>query len=103
MYYFRGNIKYELVKPKVRKPKKGNKESKFKNIQYAFYINFFSDVAYMKDDFTTEMENPLNNDLLYSWGLGLDLISYYDLVFRFEYAFTSIGTSGFFFGFGMPI
>jgi len=102
MYYFRGNIKYELVKPKVRKPKKGNKESKFKNIQYAFYVNFFSDVAYMKDDFTAE-SNTLNNDLLYSWGLGLDLISYYDLVLRFEYSFTSIGTSGFFFGFGMPI
>ncbi|MEI6172645.1 MAG: hypothetical protein WCR01_02765 [Bacteroidota bacterium] len=27
----------------------------------------------------------------------------YELVVRFEYAFTSIGTNGFFFGFGMPI
>ncbi len=101
MYYFRGNIKYELVKPTVRKPKKGKKDSKFKNIQYAFYINFFSDWAYMKDDFT--VDNPYNNKGLYSWGLGLDLISYYDLVLRFEYAFTSIGTNGFYFGFGMPI
>ena len=106
MYYFRGNVKYELVKPTVRKPKKGKKDSKFKNIQYAFYLNFFSDVAYMKDVAMKNdpvINNPYNNDLLYSWGLGLDLISYYDLVLRFEYSFTSIGTSGFFFGFGMPI
>jgi len=101
MYYFRGNIKYELVQPTVRKPKKGNTESKFKNIQYAFYLNFFSDVAYMNDEHT--INNPYNNKFLYSWGLGMDLISYYDLVLRFEYSFTSIGTSGFYFGFGMPI
>ena len=104
MYYFRGNLKYELVKPKVRKPKKGKKESKFKNLQYAFYINLFSDVAYMEDEFTTN--NDLNNSFLYSWGLGLDFITYYDMVLRFEYAFTynsTYSTNGFFFGFGMPI
>ncbi len=101
MYYFRGNIKYMLVKPSVRKPKRGNPDSQFRNVQYAFYLNFFSDVAYMKDDFT--VDNPLNNELLYTWGVGIDLISYYDLVLRFEYAFTSIRTSGFYFGFGMPI
>lgn len=101
MYFFRSNVKYELVPPKVKMPKDGNEGSKFKNIQYAFYLNFFADAAYMKDDFT--VDNPLNNKALYSWGLGLDFVSYYDLVLRFEYAFTSIGTNGFYFGFGMPI
>lgn len=85
---------------KARKEK--NKDSKFRNVPYAFYVNLLADVAYVKDEFHGDL-NPYNNKMLYSWGLGVDFISYYDLVLRFEYAFTNIGTHGFFFGFGMPI
>ncbi len=56
----------------------------------------------MYDPFYKEY-NQYNNKLLFSWGLGVDVVSYYDLVLRFEYAFTSFGSHGFFFGFGMPI
>ena len=101
MYYFRSNIKYELVKPSIRKAKKGGKKNKFKNLQYAFYLNFFADAGYVTNKFT--VNNPLNNKMLYSIGLGLDFVTYYDLVLRFEYAFTSVPSNGFFFGFGMPI
>lgn len=41
--------------------------------------------------------------MLFSVGVGLDFVTYYDLVLRFEYAFTSVPSNGFFFGFGMPI
>ena len=41
--------------------------------------------------------------MIYSWGLGLDFVTYYDMVLRFEYAFTSNRTNGFYIGFGMPI
>ena len=103
MYYFRSNLKYMLIKPNIMKARKEkNKDSKFRNVPYAFYLNLFADSGYMWDEFTNDI-NPLNHKLLFSWGLGMDLISYYDLVLRFEYAFTSIGTHGFFFGFGMPI
>ena len=101
MYYFRSNIKYELVKPNIKKAKEGKEKNKFKNIQYAFYLNAFADCGYVVNDYTEN--NPYNNKMLYSWGLGLDFVTYYDMVLRFEYAFTSIGTNGFFFGFGMPI
>ena len=33
-------------------------------------------------------DNPYNNKMLYSWGLGIDFVTYYDMVLRFEYAFT---------------
>jgi hypothetical protein len=46
---------------------------------------------------------PITIKLLMIRGLGIDFVTYYDLVIRFEYAFTSTGTNGFFFGFGMPI
>ena len=101
MYYFRNNLKYALIKPNVKKVKKGQEKNKFKALQYAFYLNLFADAGYVNNDFTEN--NPYNNKMLFSWGLGLDFVTYYDLVFRFEYAFTSIGTNGFFLAFGMPI
>ena len=101
IYYCRNNIKYELVKPSQKKVKEGQEKNKFKAIQYAFYLNAFADAGYTVNKFTNL--NPYNNKLLFSWGLGIDFVTYYDLVVRFEYAFTSIGTNGFFFGFGMPI
>jgi hypothetical protein len=103
MYFFRSNIKYELVQPSLKKDKKGDEKNKFKNLQYAFYLNIFADCGYVVNKFTTDELNPYNNQMLYSWGLGIDFVTYYDMVLRFEYAFTSIRTNGFFFGFGMPI
>jgi len=101
MYYFRSNLKYELIKPNIKKPKEGQEKNKFKNIQYAFYLNAFADAGYVTNKFTEN--NPYNNKMLFSWGLGLDFVTYYDMVLRFEYAFTSIGTNGFFIAFGIPI
>jgi len=103
MYYFRSNLKYNVIKPGMMPARKEkHKDSKFRNLPYAFYINLIADVAYLTED-TYAVFNPYNNRMLYTWGIGLDFISYYDLVLRFEYAFTSIGTRGFYFGFGMPI
>ena len=103
MYYFRSNLKYNVIKPNVMKARKEkHKESKFRNVPYAFYINLIADAGYMKDHFYGDY-NPHNNKFLYSWGLGVDVISYYDMVLRFEYVFTNINSHGFFFGFGMPI
>jgi outer membrane protein assembly factor BamA len=101
MYYCRNNIKYELVKPSLRKVKEGQEKNKFKALQYAFYLNAFADAGYSVNKFTDD--NPYNNKWLFSWGVGIDFVTYYDLVIRFEYAFTSIWTNGFYFGFGMPI
>jgi outer membrane protein assembly factor BamA len=101
MYFFRSNFKYELVKPSLKKVKEGQEKNKFKNLQYAFYLNAFADAGYCVNKFTEN--NPLNNKMLYSWGLGIDFVTYYDMVLRFEYAFTSNKTNGFYIGFGMPI
>lgn len=101
MYYFRSNLKYELVAPNIKKTKPGQEKNKFKNLQYAFYLNTFGDCGWVTDKFTEN--NPMNNKMLFSWGFGLDFVTYYDMVLRFEYAFTSESTNGFFIAFGMPI
>ena len=103
VYFFRSNLKYNVIKPGIMPARKEKyKDSKFRNLPYAFYINAIADVGWVGEE-TYGAFNPQNNRLLYSWGLGIDFISYYDLVLRFEYVVTSIGTHGFFFGFGMPV
>jgi outer membrane protein assembly factor BamA len=94
-------VKYELIKPAIKKAKPGQEKNKFKNLQYAFYANVFADAGYVVNKFTEN--NPLNNKMLFSWGLGIDFVTYYDMVIRFEYAWTSTWQNGFYFGFGMPI
>ena len=101
MYYTRNNIKFELIKPGIKKVKEGLEKNKFKALQYAVYLNAFADAGYVVNNFTDV--NPYNNKIIYSWGVGIDFVTYYDLVIRFQYAFTSINTNGFYFGFGMPI
>lgn len=67
----------------------------FNTIPYAFYFTSFIDAGVSSLNKTSPF-NTLNNKLLYSAGLGLDVVTYYDLVFRFEYAFTNNKTKGFF-------
>lgn len=38
--------------------------------------------------------NFLNNKMLYSGGVGLDIVLFYDVTFRFEYSFNHIGENG---------
>jgi hypothetical protein len=39
----------------------------------------------------------LNNKLLRTWGAGVDIVTFYDLVLKIEYSFNQFGESGFFF------
>jgi hypothetical protein len=81
MYFVRSNIKYELVKPNVKKVKEGQEKNKFKALQYAFYLNIFADWGYVTNRFTEN--NPYNNKNLFSWGVGIDFVTYYDMVLRY--------------------
>lgn len=67
----------------------------FNEIPYAFYFTTFIDAGFSSLE-NTSPANALNNEWLYSAGLGVDIVTYYDLVFRFEYAFTNKKTNGFF-------
>ena len=70
--------------------------AEFETIPNTIYLNIFHDIGYAKND-NTNLENKLSNTLLESYGVGLDLVSFYDMVLRFEYAFTTQKTHGFFF------
>ncbi|NOX45580.1 MAG: hypothetical protein GXO89_01205 [Chlorobi bacterium] len=73
---------------------------KFSKLYYAFYLNIFADFGYVIDHRNIST-NPLSNEIMAGYGIGLDFATYYDFVFRFEYTFNKMGESGFFISF-MP-
>ena len=39
-------------------------------------------------------ENALSNSLLHSAGIGIDIVTFYDVILRFEYSFNQLGQNG---------
>ena len=80
------------------------KSEKFSKVHYAFYLNAFFDMGFA-DKFINqaELNNQLENTLLIGYGLGIDFVTYYDLVFRLEYSFNRMNEHGFFLHFIAPI
>lgn len=94
-------LRYQLVKPAVAQVNFIPTE-KFNKFHYAFYLGIFSDLGYV-DDNTGYPNNRLANELLYSYGIGLDFVTYYDMVLRTEFALNKFGESGLFLHFVAPI
>lgn len=99
--FFKSNIKFEVL-PKYKFKFDWIKSSKFSESYLAVYANLFFDMAYVNDIYT-EALNPLANQLLFGTGIGLDFITYYDLVLRLEYSINKQNKTGFFINFVAPI
>ncbi len=95
------NLRWELVRPHVKKIPNLSSE-KFNTFHYALYGGIFADGAKVNDEFTFK-NNPLANQYLYGYGAGLDLVTYYDLVFRFEFSWNHLGEYGLFVHFNAPL
>jgi hypothetical protein len=95
------NLKFALLPTRVIEIP-GVPLEKFRKIHYAFYLNAFFDVAYVRDR-QYMAQNPVANDYHYGYGLGLDYVTYYNLVFRLEYSINKFGDKGFFLHFTAPI
>jgi outer membrane protein assembly factor BamA len=90
----RAFLKYEIV-PKRVKIIQSWKWSKFNKIHYALYGNLFFDQGYVYD-VSPDPSNKLPNKYLYSFGAGIDLVTYYDQILRLEYSVNPKGNHGFF-------
>ncbi len=88
------NLKYALIPTRVIQIEK-IKSEKFSKIHYAFYLNLFTDAGYAAGKINNH-ETALSGKLLYSAGLGLDFVTYYDKVLRIEYTVNKQGESGFY-------
>ena len=70
---------------------------KFNKLHYAVYLNIYADMAYVKGIKNTgEFHNLLPDTFLGGLGAGVDVVTYYDKVVRFEYTVNKWGESGIF-------
>lgn len=77
------------------------KNPKLNSVPLAVYLNAFTDAGYTVDNYFDE-QNPLTNRLLFGSGLGLHIVTFYDIVGRVEYTFNREGDRGLFLSAGIP-
>lgn len=70
------------------------KSEKYKKIPFKIIAKLYGDAGGVHTPYFNN--SILGNRLLYTWGAGLDVLSYYDFVARFEYSFNQLGENGLF-------
>jgi len=64
------------------------------HVPFRVYATAFSDYGYAYNrDFR---DNSLVNRMLYTGGIGIDIVTFYDLSFKFDYSFNQLGQNGLF-------
>lgn len=66
----------------------------YNQIPFRFFLKMYGDVGYAHSNYPGN--SMLTNQLLYTGGIGLDIVSIYDLAFRFEVSFNQLGQHGLF-------
>lgn len=90
------NLKFALVSQR-RGEINFIRSEKFSKFFYAFYGNLFLDMGYADHPGAVkELGNTLQNEFLMGFGAGIDFVSYYDIVLRFEYSASKTLEHGFF-------
>ena len=97
----KANLKFELM-PIRNHTFSFINEQRFNKMHYAFYLNLFADFGYVKDSDYSKL-NTLTNAMQYSLGIGLDFVTYYDIVFRTEYSINRQKETFLFFHLKAPI
>ncbi|HEV7348901.1 BamA/TamA family outer membrane protein [Telluribacter sp.] len=72
----------------------------FNTIPLAAYLNTFADAGYVRNYYPERSNTRLGNSLLYGAGLGLDLVTFYNMTARFNVTVNGMGERRFFFSFG---
>lgn len=75
----------------------------FNKAYYSLYLTAYTDWGYVGSADPYVTGSTLVNTPLWGNGFGIDLVTYYDLVWRFEYSFNKLGQNGFFLHFEAPM
>lgn len=67
-------------------------------IPFRIYARTFADAgyAYNRNTNNVALNNTLANKFLYTGGFGVDVVTFYDFIFRFDYSFNQLGQNGLF-------
>ncbi len=69
----------------------------FNTIPIAAYLNTFADAGYVQNKYPEFSNTKLGNKLLYGAGVGLDVVTFYNIVARMNMTFNAKGERRFFF------
>lgn len=64
-------------------------------IPFKIYAKSYVDMGYSKNSVFAN-NNSLTNRMLYTAGFGLDVVTFYDFIMRFDYSFNQLGQKGLF-------
>lgn len=74
----------------------------FNTIPLKLYLSANFDHGYVKDRNRIPENLRLTNRYLFGYGMGIDMVGFYDAVLRFEYSLNNMGEGNFFFNFRAP-
>ncbi len=80
----RGNFKYKLIDEQIKLPIRF-----FRYIPIKVFAKTYGDFGYTYNEKIGN--NSLNNQMLYSYGIGLDIVTLYDIRIRLEYTMNKSG------------
>jgi len=90
--YIRNTIGKEIAAVRFNT---GLRSKTYGSIPFRFYLKAYGDAGYIYNK-NNLLTNSLNNRFIYSGGIGLDILSIYDIVLRVEYSFNQKGENGLF-------
>lgn len=95
-------LKFVVMPQKIVKLNWFKKWDKINKPHFTIYAKLLFDSGYVWQEHYRE-RNDLSNRFVFGSGVGVDLVTYYDIVISVGYAINSRGKTNFFFGFKAPI
>jgi outer membrane protein assembly factor BamA len=68
----------------------------FSTVPIEMYFKTYFDVGYVRNSIVNFYNEPLSNKPLWGTGFGIDVVTFYNSVMRFEYSFNNRNEKGFF-------
>lgn len=87
--YSKQTVGYNLINADIPLPT--NKWFKsLRSIPFKLYVKAFTNAGYVHNP-NESLRNDLNNKMLYSTGIGLDIVAFTDFIFKIEWSFNQLG------------
>lgn len=90
--YFKTTITREFLNFKIKVPPRKNREPQ--HIPVRIFGKIFGNTGYVYNP--QPGDNFLSNTMLYSGGLGIDILTFYDFTLKVEWTFNQLGQNGLF-------
>ena len=97
----KSNFKFAIIKDKTGEIS-FIKTDKFRKYHYSIFLNLFADAGYVVDDLYGSVNN-MSNALQIGSGVGIDFLTYYDMILRLEFSVNKYGENGLYIHFEKPI